>query len=77
MFLNNLNVDLSTGPRYCIGMRFGMIQMKLSIALLLHHFKFSPCSRTENPIRIDPVTLIYGPKGKVWLKVERVSRVED
>lgn len=63
----------SAGPRFCIGMRFGSLQTKLAIALLLANFKFSPCERTENPVTINPVTLIYGPASKVWLNVSRVS----
>lgn len=61
------------GQRICIGMRFGLLQTKLTLALLLKNFNFSPCSKTENPIKIDPVTLIHGPKGKVWLKIEKVE----
>jgi hypothetical protein len=52
-------------------MRFGLLQIKLAIALLLHNFKFSPCNKTDFPIKIDKATLIHAPMGPVWLKIER------
>lgn len=69
---NNFKTILSTGPRYCIGMRFGYLQTKLAIALLLANFKFSPCDRTDNPVKINPVSLIHGPLGDVWLNVKKI-----
>ena len=54
-------------------MRFGLLQTKLTLALLLKNFNFSSCSKTENPIKIDPVTLIHGPKGSVWLQIDKAE----
>ena len=54
-------------------MRFGYLQTKLTLAMLLHHFKWGPCDETDNPIKIDPVTLVHGPAGGVWLNFEAVN----
>lgn len=53
-------------------MRFGLLKTKLALAMLLSSFKFLPCPKTDDPIKIDPTALIYGPKGKVWLKISEV-----
>lgn len=60
------------GPRICIGFRFGMIQIKLCLALLLQTYRFEVCDRTENPILIDPVALTHQPKNGIWLKITKV-----
>jgi hypothetical protein len=54
-------------------MRFGLLQIKLAVGLLLHNFKFSPCDRTDFPIIIDTSNLIHAPLGNVWLKIEKVK----
>ncbi|KAI4460042.1 cytochrome p450 [Holotrichia oblita] len=42
------------GPRICIGLRFGMMQVKVGLALLITNFKFKLNPRTVLPIRLDP-----------------------
>lgn len=60
------------GPRNCIGMRFGLMQIKVGLATLLKHFRFVICDKTKIPLDIDQEALLYIPKGGVWLKIERV-----
>jgi cytochrome P450 family 6 len=67
------SLPFGEGPRYCIGMRFGYLQTKLTIAMLLHNFHIIPCKRTENPVMIDPVTLVHGPAGGVWLELRSLK----
>lgn len=52
--------------------RFGMIQMKLGLGLLLSRFRFNVCEKTDNPIKIDTVNLFHGPAGDVFLNIESV-----
>jgi hypothetical protein len=54
-------------------MRFGVLQTKLAVALILHNFKLTPSQRSVNPIEVNPVTLIHSPKGDVWLNFERIQ----
>lgn len=57
------------GPRICIGVRFGMMQTKLGLAMLLKNFQFESCAKTKIPIKIDNVSLLLLPSpGGVWLK---------
>lgn len=60
------------GPRICIGVRFGMLQTKLGLAMLLKHFQFESCAKTQIPIKIDNVSLLLLPSGGVWLKASKV-----
>lgn len=60
------------GPRNCIGIRFGMLQTKLGLAMLLKHFQFESCAKTQIPIKIDNVSLLLLPSGGVWLKASKV-----
>lgn len=61
------------GPRNCVGLRFGLLQTKMGLATLLRRFKFSPCGKTQIPLEIDPISLVYVPKDEVWLKVENIN----
>lgn len=58
------------GPRNCIGERFGKMQSRLGLAYLVKNFRFSPCSKTEIPIKLDPKAGTYSPKNIVYLNVE-------
>ncbi|KAG8442890.1 hypothetical protein GDO86_011629 [Hymenochirus boettgeri] len=60
------------GPRNCIGMRFALVNMKLSLTLLLQNFTFQTCKETPIPLEVDtkgylkpkrPVILNLVPKG--------------
>lgn len=60
------------GPRNCIGMRFGKVQSRLGVAMLLDKFKFSVAEKTEKPIQYDNTNLLIASKNGVYLNVERV-----
>nr|AFM08403.1 CYP6S2 [Anopheles funestus] len=60
------------GPRMCIAMRFGQLQTRLGLAMLLRNYNFAidDCD-ADRPLLIDPINLMHGPAGAVWLNVER------
>lgn len=58
------------GPRICVGLRFGMMQAKIGLAMLLSNFRFSTCPKTEIPLKIDQVYMLFVPQNGVWLKIE-------
>ncbi|XP_016949739.1 probable cytochrome P450 6a18 [Drosophila biarmipes] len=61
------------GPRSCIGIRFGQMQARTGLALLIKNFRFSTCSQTADPLNFDPhSTILLGVKGGIHLKVEAV-----
>ncbi|KAH8252934.1 hypothetical protein KR032_002755, partial [Drosophila birchii] len=60
------------GPRNCIGLRFGQMQARIGLALLIKNFKFSTCSKTPDPLVYDPKSFVLGIKGGLFLKLEAV-----
>lgn len=43
-------LPFGAGPRNCIGMRFALLQIKLTIAKLILNFQIVKCSKTEVPL---------------------------
>ncbi|KAK9695725.1 Cytochrome P450 [Popillia japonica] len=60
------------GPRVCIGLRFGMMQTKTALAMLLNNFKLTPGDNENYNICFDPKSFILQKKGKVLLKAEEL-----
>lgn len=60
------------GPRKCIGLQFGELQTKTGIISLIKNFKFSTCTETENPIKMDVNRKFIVPKNGIHLLVKRV-----
>ncbi|NP_001165985.1 cytochrome P450 4AB4 precursor [Nasonia vitripennis] len=59
-------IPFSAGPRNCIGQRFAMMELKASIAHLLHHFILEPIDYAhEVPIRSD---LVIRPARPIRIK---------
>lgn len=63
------------GPRNCVGLRFALMEAKLTIARLLHTYKLIPGARTEAfeklEIAYKPVTM--NPKNGVFVKVVKLN----
>ncbi|XP_019551615.2 probable cytochrome P450 6a20 [Aedes albopictus] len=70
---NFCHLPFGEGPRICIGMRFGLLQTRMGIAMLLKNYRFQLCSKSVVPLKTDPVNLIYGPAGDVWLGIEKIQ----
>ncbi|XP_058123884.1 cytochrome P450 6A1-like [Anopheles ziemanni] len=72
---NNFSyLPFGEGPRICIGMRFGLLQTRLGLAMLLRSYSFGvEESEANRTLRIDPINLIHGPAGEVWLNIERIT----
>lgn len=58
------------GPRNCIGMRFGLLQVKTAIIRLIANYKVKPCSKTVEKLYPNPMSQSLQPKGDVWVKVQ-------
>ncbi|XP_017019071.1 probable cytochrome P450 6a20 [Drosophila kikkawai] len=64
------------GPRNCIGIKFGRMQVAVGMTLLIHNFKFElhPAG-TKAPMEYRCNDILLSPKGGVHLKVTRVGLI--
>ncbi|XP_054741185.1 probable cytochrome P450 6a13 [Anastrepha obliqua] len=60
------------GPRNCIGLRFGRMQVLIGLVMLLRKYRFRVAPTTPIPIIYDKTILLRAPKGKVELKCEKI-----
>ncbi|XP_037953932.1 probable cytochrome P450 6a18 [Teleopsis dalmanni] len=60
------------GPRNCIGLRFGKMQARIGLALLIKNFKFSICEDTKIPIVYEAESFLLCPKGGINLRIEKI-----
>ncbi|XP_029651416.2 cytochrome P450 3A14-like [Octopus sinensis] len=63
-------LPFGAGPRICIGMRLGLMEIKFAMAEILTKYKFVPTEKTENPIILNNQSLLSAKNG-IWLKLER------
>ncbi|XP_060652618.1 cytochrome P450 6a2-like [Drosophila nasuta] len=59
------------GPRNCVGMRFGQMQTRIGLAQLIKNFKFSVCDKTDIPLKYNPMSIVLGTIGGIYVKAER------
>jgi cytochrome P450 family 6 len=62
------------GPRGCIAMRYGFLQTKLVLALLLKNYQFNVCDQTVIPLKVNSLGLVHVPKGPIWLNLEAIGK---
>lgn len=66
-------IPFGEGPRNCIGMRFGLMQTKVGLGILLNNYKFTLNEKTVSPLVMDPVGLVLASKDGVWLNAEKTK----
>lgn len=62
------------GPRICIGLRFGMIQTKVALAVLLQNYEISLDKQTTVPLLSDPTQFLNIPLGGIWVNIKHISK---
>lgn len=76
LFLNNYSdiylIPKGEGPRVCIGLRFGMIETKIGLALLLSRFRFHKSNKTQLPLSFSKKNIVLSPEGGLHLRIERI-----
>ena len=66
----NLKIQLfpGHGPRNCIGKRFAILQMKMSLVRLVANYKLVASERTPKVLKTDPKSFSLDVLGGVWVK---------
>lgn len=63
------------GPRVCIGLRFGMLQTKVALAVLLRNYQFTLDHKTSVPLQADPkYPFLTVPRGGIWVNVKHLTK---
>lgn len=62
------------GPRLCLGMRFGMMQTKVGLTVLLKNYLFSVNKKTKVPFVMDRFSFILTNDGGIWLDIKKVDK---
>lgn len=64
-------LPFGAGPRNCIGARFAMIEMKITLAQLILHYVIKPSEKNPVPLPTVVRTTIMNPSEGVWVRLER------
>lgn len=68
--INQPFLPFGDGPRNCIGMRLGKMQIKLSLVQMMQKWRYELEDKLKNhKIEIDPNTVFLNPRGVVNLKI--------
>lgn len=62
------------GPRICIGMRFGLLQIKMGLATLLSEFNFDRAPETMVPMVLNRRSFTASPKDGIKLKITKRNK---
>ncbi|GFO27118.1 cytochrome p450-like protein [Plakobranchus ocellatus] len=57
------------GPRNCIGMRLGQLELKIALAMMLRRFDVVPCEKTVYPVKLSKMQVMANDG--LWVKLER------
>uniref|UniRef100_A0A8C5YGB1 Thromboxane-A synthase n=1 Tax=Microcebus murinus TaxID=30608 RepID=A0A8C5YGB1_MICMU len=64
-------LPFGAGPRSCLGVRLGLLKVKLTLLHVLCKFRFQACAETQVPLQLESKSAL-GPKNGVYIKI--VSR---
>lgn len=61
------------GPRNCIGLRFGMMQAKIGLAILLDNFEFTLSDKTPKVVKFVPYLFVLTADSPMYLNVKKIK----
>ena len=69
---NLMNFYNVLGPRNCIGLRFGQMQVKIGIVKLIRNYQFTANNKTTIPMKFLPSSIFLVPLNGMWLTVKKL-----
>lgn len=66
-------IPFGDGPRNCIGLRFGLLQVRIGIIMLLKKFEFCTCEKTVIPVKFSSRGLVLTNDGGLYLNVKVIK----
>ncbi|XP_060533560.1 probable cytochrome P450 6a23 isoform X2 [Cylas formicarius] len=71
---NNTSVHMpfGLGPRNCIGLRFGIMEVKLGLAMILDKFEVCTGPLTKIPVTLDPNTMLLSSVERVYIRLKTI-----
>ncbi|XP_012226591.1 cytochrome P450 6j1-like [Linepithema humile] len=60
------------GPRICVGMRMGLLQMKACLATLVRKYTLELSPKTKEPLKMLPGSFLTAPVGGLWVNIKRL-----
>lgn len=58
---------------HCVlGLRFGILQIKVGVAYVIKNFAISLNQKTKQPLKIDPCYILSSPIGGFWLDFKQL-----
>ncbi|XP_069699332.1 cytochrome P450 6j1-like [Periplaneta americana] len=61
------------GPRFCIGMRFGLMQTKTGLIHILSRYEVAPCKDTPVPLVLDRKSFLVSTKEGIPLSLKKIK----
>nr|CAD7571558.1 unnamed protein product [Timema californicum] len=68
---NYAYMPFGEGPRKCIGMRFGLMKVKIGLVHLLSKFEVRPCQQTKIPLVVDKTGMMMTTEDSMPLTFNR------
>nr|ARO50428.1 cytochrome P450 [Chironomus tentans] len=65
-------IPFSEGPRICLGLRFALMEIKISMVYLLRNFRILPSNKTLIPMQYSLTSSFQSPKHGMGLKLEEL-----
>lgn len=70
-FLDRPYMPFGEGPRICIGLRFGKIQSKTGLIIMIKNYNFQLSGNTLKPLRMDAKSFFMTPMGGLQMKITK------
>ncbi|KAH8300219.1 hypothetical protein KR044_011746, partial [Drosophila immigrans] len=68
-------LPFGNGPRNCIGERFGLMQVKIGLVMLLRHYQFDTTPQTQIPLQIAKRHFLIATESGIHLKMSRFDAI--